>query len=1597
LANENSLQAAVHRMEVLWEATRATVAAASPDEVLALVAKAIDQAGLYKRAVLTLHDEHGNIVAIGYHGIPDELIAAAQRARRLPPEVRQAMTDPANQISQSFFIPSEAGLDFSGEGRRIESEVSPGAPGEWQPNDELFVPIIDASSQSVGYASVDTPHDGLRPSISGVRQLELFVHLVSEALQGFRERERLQKAEARLERLIMQTDDVIFRCNVIDNTIEFINPAAEILSGYSLDELKSHPLDSTMRQFIHPEDLGHVVAGWHDLQSNTADESAGLEYRIRLRNGEIRWVWEKRTITRDDEGHPLAIEGIMRDITERHKLREKLAESERKFRLQAENTSDLVYAHDADGNMFFISPSVRQFLEAPPEEVLTTHFSDWLTDSPINRAAFEAFDAEVRLGRTVPPFVLELRSRTGRIFLMEFHENLIRDEDGEIVGVQGVGRDVTERFRVGEQLKKSEERFRQLVDLLPQTVFELDLTGKLTFANRFGLELFGYTPEDLEAGLRAADLFIPEETDRLQNEIQKRLSGEEVPRWEWKAKRKDGSTFSALAYSSPIMQGGRSVGLRGIVYDLTERKRVEEALADSEEKYRAVLEQSAEAVYLVDVTTKQVLEANAAFERLLGYTREDHRDLRVYDFIAHPAEDIDQKTDEILAHERSFLRERQYRRKDGSLIDVEVSITAISYRGTKVLCLIARDITARKYAEKELKNERDFVHSLLDTANSLILCLDGQARITVFNRECERVTGYTREEVLGQYLPDIFLPEEARHEGFKDFAAWVRQHPADMYEAPFLTKSGEIRTILWSNSTMFAGDSDELTAIAVGQDVTERKIAEEALRLSEERYALATTAAKLGVWEFNYQTDEFYHDPTIKELLGYRDDEIANTREAWFPLIHPEDRDKMQEAGRAHRVGETPEFVCQHRMLHKDGSIRWLLSRGKLVRDEKGVGSRLIGVDTDITELMLVEDALRESEERLRRVIENMPVMMDAFGENGNIVVWNKESERITGYRAEEIVDNPHALEMLYPDTKYREKMMAEWVRRGNDYQDWEWELTTKNGERRFIAWSNFSDRFPIAGWTTWGIGVDITERKHAEEALREGEERFRAIAGATPIPIAISRLSDGKILYANNLLGPTFGYTSEEILDIPSHELYGDDQGRREILATLRRVGRVENFEVRGMRKDGTMFWALLTLHRIIFGGEAAAFGGFIDITERKRFLEALRQSEETARALLNATADSVFLIDRSGTILAINEPAAKTLGYTVDELAGKRLYDIVSPEVAGFRRLRVEEVIRLKQPIHAESERQGNIYDEHIYPLLDSRGEVERLAVFVGDITERVQVMRQLGRKSEELNRANDVLAEMVDELHRKNHRLRHLTSRLQTKNAELQALVATLAHDLRSPLVSIRELAARFRRRYSRLIDEGGQDMARRISVNASMMLRLVESLLDYSRAGEYIKGTMEFELGAMVEDLWEQVTDAVPQREALLRRQASPLTCRLPQAAMERIVSNLLRNAVVYVSDKNTPNVEVDWREVDDHLELTVADNGIGIAAADREKIFDLFYRAAPGFVDGSGVGLAAVKRIVDAMNGTIGVSPHPGGGSVFTVRIPLNAADGSEVT
>jgi PAS domain S-box-containing protein len=248
-----------------------------------------------------------------------------------------------------------------------------------------------------------------------------------------------------------------------------------------------------------------------------------------------------------------------------------------------------------------------------------------------------------------------------------------------------------------------------------------------------------FTPEDIKGGAPQRELRMAEQDGRAVDE-----------RWHL---RKDGSRFWASGFVRPIRDDGG--GLRGfakVARDITERKRVEEALRQSEERYRAVVRQSTDGIYLVDGETKRILETNPALQKMLGYTEDDLRGMELHQIVAHDRESVEANVERTLKEGWRFIRERRYRRKDGSEVEVEVAASAISYGGKRVICAAIRDITARKEAEEALRSSlrqlADLKAALDESA--IVAITDQHGKITYVNDKFCEISGYYREELLGQ-------------------------------------------------------------------------------------------------------------------------------------------------------------------------------------------------------------------------------------------------------------------------------------------------------------------------------------------------------------------------------------------------------------------------------------------------------------------------------------------------------------------------------------------------------------------------------------------------------------------------------------------------------------------------------------------------------------------------------------------------------------------------------------------------------------------------------------------------------------------------------
>ncbi len=279
---------------------------------------------------------------------------------------------------------------------------------------------------------------------------------------------------------------------------------------------------------------------------------------------------------------------------------------------------------------------------------------------------------------------------------------------------------------------------------------------------------------------------------------------------------------------------------------------------------------------------------------------------------------------------------------------------------------------------------------------------------------------------------------------------------------------------------------------ALKTDLTERKLADQALLKSEKQLRLITDALPVLISYLDADLRYCFNNRTYEEWFGVSQKDL--TGQSLRQVIGESAYQITQPHVEAVLAGQTVSY--ESLIAYQDGYDRWVSVTYIPDFGEQGAVKGYFALISDISEAKRnqaererIEEQIRHSEARLHLILQNMPVMLDAFDENRNIVEWNRECERVTGYRADEVVGNPQIMELLYPDVAYRQQMTLAWSDRGNDYRQWEWEITCKDGSIKTISWSNISDRFPIPGWASWGIGLDVSDLKRAEAALKRLNE----------------------------------------------------------------------------------------------------------------------------------------------------------------------------------------------------------------------------------------------------------------------------------------------------------------------------------------------------------------------------------------------------------------------------------------------------------------------------------------------------------------------------
>ena len=321
-----------------------------------------------------------------------------------------------------------------------------------------------------------------------------------------------------------------------------------------------------------------------------------------------------------------------------------------------------------------------------------------------------------------------------------------------------------------------------------------------------------------------------------------------------------------------------------------------------------------------------------------------------------------------------------------------------------------------------------------------------------------------------------------------------------------------------------------------------------------------------------------------------------------------------------------------------------------------------------VTSRERAEAALRESEEQLRLIIENIPVLMDAFDANGNILVWNQECERVTGFSAAEIVGNPRAIQLLYPDEDYRTFIIEQLAKYGSNFRNLEWDIGCKDGSKKTILWSNMSEQFPVPGWYSWAVGLDITERKQAKERIQQQNEFLNNIIESLADPFYVIDAQDYTIQIANSAarnLGPAEATTCYALTHHRNTPCDGLEHPCP--LATIQKIKEPVVVEHIHFDQAGNPIYMEIHGYPIFNnkGDVVQLIEYSSDITERKRAEEELRKNEEKYRLLTERMKDVVILLSPTGELLYVSPTVKEFGGYDPESEIGSDMSKYFENEI--------------------------------------------------------------------------------------------------------------------------------------------------------------------------------------------------------------------------------------------------------------------------------------------------------------------------------------------
>ena len=1072
-----------------------------------------------------------------------------------------------------------------------------------------------------------------------------------------------------------------------NGTIGACNPSAERILGLSADQMMGWTLIDPDWRAIH-EDGSPFPTETHPAicTLRTGQSYADVVMGVVKSDESVIWIRiHSYPLWRDDVTTPYAVVISFSDVTQYKETEFALRKNSMpSSSIIPENNYDL-WDWDLVTNEVHFSPRWEKMLGFEEHELLN-HIDTW--HQRIHTADYNRVMTDIQNHLNGLTAICEnthrLQHKDGSYRWILSRSVMVRDAAGKPHHMVGTHVDITEPRRIEDELNDTEKKYQQVTEVESDAIFMVDAnTFEIMEANKSAALLYGYSRSQL-LNVKKDELSAqPEKTAKLMKKGMKSFSTQYH-------KKQDGTVFPVEVTSSPFLYQGQQV-LMIAVRDLTDRQKLETALWESESKYRQLFEAASNPTIVFDANTQQIFDVNQAAIDLYGYGKEEWLHMTTEEVSAEPGK----KRGAFGSGNKRMqvIPLRWHKKRDGTVFPVEIS-TGNSYlfQGRSLVCATLRDITERKAHEEALRQERDFVKTLVQASPAFFFAINPDGKIRMMNKAMLQATEFLFDEVANCDFLTTFVPSSERPLVFTEFENLIKSMQPSLMECHVLGKSGQSLLVEWHSRAVVKANGTLDYFFGVGIDVTERKKAQGHLRLfksiiesSDEAIAVSNTENQLVYINPAY---EKLFEKSIKEnkALSFTDNYTNESLDIWEQEIQP-----------ALALGKSWEGELE--VFSRDGFQFPIWQRVDAVRDTKGNMLFCFGLMHDISERKRMWETLRKQWEEYQMIFNSVPAMIWYRDKDNHLLRKNKRAEE-TFKDHEEAIEEYTDCQEIIQSGHPQYGVMCHLKRGFND------EFIVNGGGEEEIPsishqdsshWLQF-DKIPYrdAQGNITGIivfAIDITEHKKIQNSIPINEQRMRLVVENMPFMLkAID--TKGNIVAWNRACEKITGYSADEIIGNSNalEKLYPETTDRSRILTqanlkTTSLSSRSISFQETDTTNTGSypensndepiltletkitcknghlkmLTWSSVSKQFPIPGWQAWFIGQ--NITSHDSAEQPARKNEELLVSMFEVARLAMCLTDDRGRFLRVNQAYAQLYGYRPEELVGQPFTMVLPP----------------------------------------------------------------------------------------------------------------------------------------------------------------------------------------------------------------------------------------------------------------------------------------------------------------------------------------------